>query len=41
MRCGFLNAQEFSQPSPADGVHLDAASHLTLGHAIAAAVRNM
>jgi lysophospholipase L1-like esterase len=41
LRCGFLNAQEFSQPSPADGVHLDAASHLTLGHAIAAAVRNL
>lgn len=34
--CHFLNAQEFAQPGPADGVHLDAESHVRLGKAVAA-----
>ncbi len=38
LRCAFLNAQEFTQPSPTDGVHLDAASHLALGRAVVAAI---
>ena len=32
---GFLNAQEIVEPSPIDGLHLDAASHSALGEAIA------
>ena len=36
--CGFLNAQEHAQPSRMDGLHFDAASHLALGRAVAAAV---
>jgi hypothetical protein len=39
--CGFLNAQEFAQPSPVDGVHLDATSHLALGRAVAEAVAGL
>ncbi len=31
----FLNAQEIVQPSPLDGLHLDAASHSALGEAVA------
>ena len=34
--CHFLNAQEFAHPGPADGVHLDAESHVRLGKAVAA-----
>lgn len=41
LRCGFLNAQEFTQPSPADGVHLDAANHLALGRVVAEAVAGL
>jgi lysophospholipase L1-like esterase len=41
LRCGFVNAQEFTQPSPADGVHLDAANHLALGRAVAGAVADL
>ncbi len=37
--CYFLNAQEFAQPGPADGVHLDADSHISLGKAVAAFIR--
>lgn len=33
--CYFLNAQEYAQPCPADGVHMDAASHRRLGRAVA------
>ena len=38
--CYFLNAQEFAQPGPADGVHFDARSQLALGHAVAAFIRS-
>ena len=37
--CYFLNAQEFAQPGPADGVHFDAESHIRLGHAVADFIR--
>ncbi len=37
--CWFLNAQEFAQPGPADGVHFDAESHVRLGHGVAEFVR--
>lgn len=37
--CYFLNAQLFAQPGPADGVHLDADSHLSLGKAVARFIR--
>ena len=33
--CYFLNAQEFAQPGPADGVHFDAESHIRLGRGVA------
>lgn len=36
---GFLNAQAIVQPTPLDSLHLDAASHLALGEAIAGRVR--
>jgi lysophospholipase L1-like esterase len=36
--CAFLNAQDHVRPSRTDGLHFDAASHLALGRAIAAAV---
>lgn len=36
--CAFLNAQDHVQPSRMDGLHFDAAGHLALGRAIAAAV---
>jgi lysophospholipase L1-like esterase len=36
--CGFLNAREYAQPSPTDGLHFDALSHRALGRAIAATV---
>ena len=36
--CAFLDAQAFTQPSPVDGIHLDATSHAALGRAIARAV---
>ena len=38
--CYFLNAQEFAQPGPADGVHFDAQSHIQLGKAVADFIRN-
>lgn len=41
LRCAFLDAQAHTTPSPLDGVHLDAASHARLGHAIAAALRQL
>ena len=34
----FLNAQDHAQPSRTDGLHFDAASHLALGRAVAAAI---
>jgi lysophospholipase L1-like esterase len=37
--CAFLDAQQFTTPSPVDGIHLDAASHAALGGAIAKATR--
>jgi lysophospholipase L1-like esterase len=39
--CGFLNTQDLIQPAAADGIHLDAAAHDTLGRAVAAQVRQM
>ncbi len=39
--CAFLSAQDFTSPSPVDGLHLDAHSHRMLGVAIAAAVRGL
>lgn len=39
--CTFLNAQEFTTPSPLDGIHLDARSHAALGRAIADAIRQL
>lgn len=38
--CYFLNAQEFAQPGPADGVHFDAESHVRLGQAVAQFIRS-
>ena len=37
--CYFLNGQDYIQPGPQDGVHLDAASHRRLGEAIAAFIQ--
>lgn len=37
--CYFLNAQDYAQPGPADGVHFDAASHISLGKAVAKFIR--
>lgn len=37
--CYFLNAQAYTQPCPADGVHLDEESHVRLGKAVAEAVK--
>ena len=37
--CYFLNAQDFAQPGPADGVHLDGDSHISLGKAVARFIR--
>lgn len=37
--CYFLNAQCFAQPGPADGVHLDGESHISLGKAVARCIR--
>lgn len=39
--CAYLDSQEIIQPSPADGIHLDAEAHRKLGLAIAQAVRKM
>lgn len=39
--CWFLNAQEFASPDKNDGVHLDASSHIRLGHAVAEKVREI
>lgn len=37
--CYFLNAQNYAQPGPADGVHFDAESHIRLGKAVAKFIR--
>lgn len=37
--CYFLNAQDYAQPGPADGVHFDAQSHVSLGKAVANFIR--
>lgn len=37
--CYFLNAQDYAVPGPADGVHFDADSHVRLGHAVAAFIK--
>ena len=37
--CYFLNAQDYAQPGPADGVHFDAQSHINLGHGVADFIR--
>lgn len=37
--CWYLNAAEYAKPGPADGVHLDAESHIRLGKAVAAYIR--
>jgi lysophospholipase L1-like esterase len=39
--CAFLDAAALVSPSGDDGVHLDAAAHATLGHAIADKVKNL
>lgn len=36
--CYFLNGQLYAKPGPADGVHLDADSHIRLGKAVAGLV---
>jgi lysophospholipase L1-like esterase len=36
--CGFLNTQTLVEPG-SDGIHLDAAAHARLGHAVAAAIK--
>jgi lysophospholipase L1-like esterase len=38
---GFFDAGSVIQSSPVDGIHFDAAAHITLGHAIAKQVENM
>ena len=37
--CYFLNTQEFAVPGLADGVHMDAKSHISLGKAVADFIR--
>lgn len=37
--CYFLNGQDYIQPCPADGVHIDGESHIRLGTAAAAFIR--
>lgn len=37
--CYFLNAQKYAQPGPADGVHFDRDSHISLGKAVAEYIR--
>lgn len=37
--CYFLNAQNYAQPGPADGIHFDAQSHINLGKAVAKFIR--
>lgn len=39
--CAYLNTQELIQPSPVDGIHLDAAAHQTLGLAVARKVKSL
>lgn len=41
MGVDFLDAALYAQPSPVDGVHMDAASHASLAKAIAEKLRNM
>lgn len=40
-RCHFFDAAEVVEPSPVDGVHLDAEGHARLGEAIAVQVRQL
>jgi hypothetical protein len=37
----FLNAVDHIAPSETDGVHFEAASHVTLGHTVAAKIGSM
>ena len=37
----YLNSQEFTQPSPQDGIHLEASEHAKLGKAVADAVKRI
>ncbi len=37
--CDFMNAQDYAKPDVADGLHMDAASHIALGNAVARRVR--
>ena len=39
--CAYLNSQDHVEPSPLDGIHLDAEAHAVLGRAIATAVRTL
>lgn len=39
--CGYLNSQEHTRPSLADGIHLDPADHHSLGVAVAAKIRSL
>jgi lysophospholipase L1-like esterase len=39
--CAFFDAGKVVQPSPVDGVHLDAAGHRKLGEALAAEIRKL
>lgn len=39
--CAFLNSQEFTTPSPVDGIHLEAEDHAKLGAAMAEAVKRI
>ncbi|MBK8091040.1 MAG: SGNH/GDSL hydrolase family protein [Verrucomicrobiaceae bacterium] len=39
--CHFFNTQDIIEPSAADGIHLDAAAHSTLGLALAAKVKSI
>lgn len=37
--CAFMDAARYAAPSPLDGLHMDAASHRRLGHAVAEQVK--
>lgn len=39
--CAYLNSQDHSEPSPIDGVHLEAPAHAKLGQAVAVSVRRL
>ncbi|MBQ5770563.1 MAG: hypothetical protein IIW08_05240, partial [Clostridia bacterium] len=38
--CYFLNAQDYAEPGPADGIHMDENSHIRLGKEIANFILN-